>query len=171
MSLANDHYYGYVNWLLVTKRVTWLECAAASLFWSTILVYYLEKPYGHLMLERMDGAQVRTECRGNLFSFAMPWEDIEKCCAAAMAKAPKLERAELEQNRKQLRVPHGEDILASLLNVHVVGGAKDLAEHLEGATMRPDVVTELIEILRRSGYPGYEETGLITTAAVGQRIT
>ena len=36
--------------------------------------------------------------------------------------------------------------------------------------MRPDVVTELIEILRRSGYPGYEETGINSTAAVGQRM-
>ena len=51
MALANDNYYGYVASLLVTKQVTWLECAAASLFWSTILVYYLEKPYGHLVLE------------------------------------------------------------------------------------------------------------------------
>ena len=30
MSLANDHYYGYVHKFLVDKSVTWLECAAAS---------------------------------------------------------------------------------------------------------------------------------------------
>ena len=103
------------------------------------------------MLEGMEGAQARTEFRGNLFSFAMPWEDIERCCAAAMANAPALERAEMEKIRENLRVPHGEDILASLLNVQVVGGAKDLAEHLEGATMRPEVVTRLIDLLRKSG--------------------
>ena len=115
-----NYYYGYIASLLVTKQVTWLECAAASLFWSTILVYYLEKPYGHLMLEGMEGAQARTEFRGNLFSFAMPWEDIEKCCAAAMANTPSLQRAELEQIRDKLRLPHGEEVLASLLNVHIV---------------------------------------------------
>ena len=38
MSLANDNYYGYANWLIVTENVTWLECAAASICWSTILV-------------------------------------------------------------------------------------------------------------------------------------
>ena len=80
MSLSNDNYYGYVHWLLVTEQVTWLECAAASLCWSTILVYYLEEPYGHLMLEDVAGASARTQVRGNLFSFALPWEDIEKCC-------------------------------------------------------------------------------------------
>ena len=71
MALANDNFYGYIDWVLATQQATWLECAAASLCWSTILVYYLEEPYGHLMLEPMEGAQARTQCRGNLFSFSM----------------------------------------------------------------------------------------------------
>ena len=41
------------------------------------------------MLEEMGGASARTQVRGNLFSFAMPWEDIlndlrksclDRCC-------------------------------------------------------------------------------------------
>ena len=80
MSLSNDHYYGHVNRFLVENAVTWLECAAASVCWSTMLVYYLEDPYGHLMDEVMGQAQGRTKVRGNLFSFTMPWEDIEQCC-------------------------------------------------------------------------------------------
>ena len=71
MSMANDNFYGYVDELLVTKRVTWLECAASSLVWSTLLVYYSEDPYGHLMLESMERPQARTSVRGNLFSFSM----------------------------------------------------------------------------------------------------
>ena len=47
MALANDHYYGYVFAALAKGEVTWLECAAASLVWTTIMVYYLEQPYGH----------------------------------------------------------------------------------------------------------------------------
>ena len=39
MSVANDHYYGYVDRFLVENKVTWLECAAASVCWSTMLVY------------------------------------------------------------------------------------------------------------------------------------
>ena len=60
MSLANDHMYGYDAKMLVEHHVTWLECAAASLVWSTIFVYYLEAPYGHLMQEKMDGPEART---------------------------------------------------------------------------------------------------------------
>ena len=83
MAIANDNYYGYMMRLLVEKRVTWLECACASLVWTTIMVYYLEEPYGHLMLEGKEGAQSRTQVRGNLFSFSLPWEDIEKRCSDA----------------------------------------------------------------------------------------
>ena len=85
MSLANDHMYGYVAKMVAEQHVTWMECAAASLVWSTILVYYLEAPYGHLMQEKMDGPEARTMARGNLFSFSLPWEEIEALCKEATA--------------------------------------------------------------------------------------
>ena len=100
MSLANDNYYGYAMKLLAEKRVTWLECAASSLAWTTIMVYYLEHPRGHLMLENMEGAQARTHARGKLFSCSMPWEDIGARCneAGGNGGAP----------QKQRRRPRGE---------------------------------------------------------------
>ena len=84
MSLSNDHYYGHVNRYMVEHSVTWLECAASCMIWSTMLVYYLEDPYGHLMDVKMGMPEARTKVRGNLFSFSMPWEDIEKCCHQAV---------------------------------------------------------------------------------------
>ena len=47
------------------------------------MVYYLEAPYGHLMLEQMEGTQARTTARGNLFSFELPWEDVSARCKEA----------------------------------------------------------------------------------------
>ena len=93
MAIANDNDYGYALKLLVEKRITWLECAAASLVWTTIMVYYLEAPFGHLMLEEMEGARARTTARGNLFSFELPWEDVAKRCKEA------------EQIGERLRLP------------------------------------------------------------------
>ena len=151
MALANDGYYGYAARLLVEKRVTWLECACASLVWSTIMVYYLEEPYGHLMLEEVEGAQARTQVRGNLFSFSLPWEDIEERCR----EASKNWHDTCEASQQLITLPHSEDVLAALVNVHIVGGSKDLACHLEGATMRTDVVLSLIGELCSSGYSGY----------------
>ena len=86
MALANDNYYGYIKFLLLSKQVTWLEKACASLCWSTILVSYLEEPYGHLMLESMEGPQARTKVRGNPFSFSMPWKDIEARCKEVLSE-------------------------------------------------------------------------------------
>ena len=151
LALANDNFYGYINELLVKEEVTWLECACSNLVWSTILVYYLEQPYGHLMLEPVEGAQSRTQARGNLFSFSLPWEDIEKRCSEAQQDWSRTSEAV----RNAWQLPHEETILATLLNVHIVGGTTDLATHLKGAKMRPAIVLRLIDILRKSGYPGY----------------
>jgi hypothetical protein len=171
MSLSNDHYYGHVNRFMVENRVTWLECAASCMVWSTMLVYYLEQPYGHLMKEVMGNPQGRTRVKGNLFSFTMPWEDIEKCCHQACLHARAPHRAELKKLQEELGVPHSEETLALLVNVYIVGGNKDLAVHLSGLTMRVHVVQQLIDILRASGYPGYEAAGVNSRDRVALRLS
>ena len=52
-------------------------------------------------------------------------------------------------------MPHDEEALSSLVNVHIVGSDKELVDHLQGATMRVKVVLSLISELRKTGYPGY----------------
>ena len=170
MSLSNDHYYGYVNRFLVDNRVTWLECAAASVCWSTMLVYYLEDPYGHLMAEPMGKPQSRTKVKGNLFSFNMPWEDIEKCCHSASLQAKSPQREELQQLQEELGLPHSEEVLEKLVNVHIRFGNKDLTAHLKGLTMRVAVVQGLVDIMRSSGYHGYEAGGVNAPNKVAQRL-
>ena len=177
MSLANDHYYGYIHKYIVESEVTWLECAAASVCWSTMLVFYIEEPHGHLMKECIEGAQGRTHVRGNLFSFAMAWEDVYQCCREA-------ENINCQERRQaatcsascntppamDIMLPRSETTLASLVRVCIRGGTKDLAAHLDGVTMRPHVVLQLIKILRSSGYPGYEDTGVNAQSEVEQRM-
>ena len=124
-----------------------------------MLVYYLESPYGHLMDVVYGQPQGRTHVKGNLFSFGMPWEDIEKCCHQAIRHSKEPEASTFRKMKEDLGLPHSEDTLALLVNVHIVGGSKDLALHLKGLTMRVQVVQELINILRQSGYPGYEKEG------------
>ena len=67
-------------------------------------------------------------------------------------------------------LPHSEETLALLVHVHIVGGNKDLAVHLRGLTLRVRVVQELIEILRSSGYPGYESSGVNSPDRVASRL-
>ena len=177
MSLANDHYYGYVHSYIVDQDVTWLECAAASVCWSTMLVFYLEEPHGHLMNESMEGAQGRTQVRGNLFSFAMAWEDVYKCCQEVEAVPGIREKhtqvstgASQEGSHANVLLPRSPETLASLVRVCIRGGTKDLAQHLDGVTMRPFVVLQLIKLLRLSGYAGYEAKGLNSDEQVRERM-
>merc|ERR1712107_282856 len=164
------HYYGHVNKYITENNVTWLECAASCLVWSAMLVYYLVSPYGNLMRDIFGKPQGRTKVKGNLFSFNMPWEDIERCCHQAVLHAKQVEKKELEKLQSELGLPHSEETLALLVNVHIVGGDKDLALHLKGLTLRVHVMQDLIEILRQSGYPGYDCNGINLSSRVAQRL-
>ena len=57
-----------------------------------------------------------------------------------------------------------------LVHVHIVGGNKDLAIHLKGLTLRVRVVQDLIDILRSSGYPGYDRNGVNSPDKVASRL-
>ncbi|CAE7035435.1 esrp2 [Symbiodinium sp. CCMP2592] len=138
MAIANDHLYGFVHKILVEKHVSWLEAAACSPVWTGILVYYLESPYGDLVNERLSGPQSRTGSRGNLYSFEMPWESIEMQCADLSAE-----------------LPHAETDLGRLMHIHVVGAGRESFPSLEGATLRADVLQELIACMRAAGFAGY----------------
>eukprot|EP00959_Pyramimonas_sp_CCMP1952_P250603 5238109-Pyramimonas_sp.AAC.1 len=126
MSISNDHYFGHVQRYLVEKDGTWLECAACCTVWSTTLVYYLEAPFGNLIDVPLGKPEGRTQVKGNLFSFSMPWEDIEKCCRQASKHANSIGPKNLQMLQEELGLPRSEEILAMLVNVHIVGGSKDL---------------------------------------------
>ena len=170
MSISNDHYYGHVNRLSVENNVTWLECAATCLVWSTMLVYNLETPYGHRMEAHFWKAGEQNNSKRQSFSFSMPWEDIENFCHHAVTHTDNIHKSALQQIQNELGVPHSEETLALLVNVHIVGGNKDLALHLKGLTMRVHVLQRLVEILRANGYPGYDNRGVNSAAQVACRL-
>ena len=72
----------------------------------------------------------------------MPWEEIEKCCHLACTNAQPHDKEKIVKLQEQLGVPHSEDTLALLVHVHIIGGNKDLSQHLSGLTMRVTVVRE-----------------------------
>ena len=145
MALANDNWYGYVQDVIARYDARWIECACASLCWTTLITYQLEEPYGHLMCESMQGASSRTAARGNVFSFMMPWEDILQS----------LKKAEKEDTRVAL--PHDGAVLAVLLRVHIVGGSLDVTKHLRDVHLRVGVVRRMLEELVERGFPGYRD--------------
>ena len=76
MVLCNDNFWGYTTDILYRYQVRWIEAAIVNPIWTTMLVYYVEGDYGHLMNEEMGQQKYRTVVRGSCCSFHMPWEDI-----------------------------------------------------------------------------------------------
>ncbi len=75
-SLANDNYKGYAHEFIVRNQVRWIEAVTACPHFSVLMTYYIEGQKGHIMEEKL-GEQRRTYgSRGNLFSFALQWDDI-----------------------------------------------------------------------------------------------
>ena len=135
-----------------------------------MLVYYLEAPYGNLINVPVGKPEGRTQVKGNLFSFGMPWEDIERCCREASKHAHEIHGDRLRLLQESVGVPHSEETLAMLVNVHIVGGSKDLAQHVKGLTLRIPVMQRLMDITRRSGYPGYDNAGVNSVDRVASRL-
>ena len=81
----------------------------------------------------------------------MSWQDIERCCAAAIVSAGDADKEQLQALQQELGVFHSEATSALMVNVRICDGSKDLATHLRGFTMRVGAVGELIRILRDNG--------------------
>ena len=96
--------------------------------------------------------------------------DIESCCQQGEKHSKNVGHGFLRQAQKELGLPHSEGTLALLVNIHIVSGDKSLSEHLKGLTMRVAVLQRLIEILRASGYPGYNEKGFNSSSRVSERL-
>ena len=143
MAIANDNWYGFVLKILADPELTWIEVAAANLIFSTIMVYYLEEPHGHLMGEKMSGAIARTKARGNLFSFQMNWMDVAEQCRDAI------------RQDVITPLPHDEHVLSNLVSAQFTSGVSNLADHLPELKLRPHVVVYLIGVLRERGWEAY----------------
>ena len=76
MALCNDNMWGYSTDLIVTHKVRWIEAAAVLPCWTSMIVYYVEESYGHLLEEQVGKQQCRTAVHGNCWSVQMPWEHI-----------------------------------------------------------------------------------------------
>ena len=76
-ALANDNYQGYVHEYIARNRVRWIEAVAAAPLFTTLVTYYVEGVPGHLMNEPVGGQSKSFAVRGNVFSYILPWDDIQ----------------------------------------------------------------------------------------------
>ena len=134
MSLANDNWYGYVQDIIANMGVRWIECACASICWTSQIIYHLEEPYGHLMAHYMQGADARTAVRGTVTSFPMPAEDILRNLQAAIDQS------------SLIPMPHDGKVLSILVRLHLTGKV-EAKKYLKEFEIRADVVVRLFREL------------------------
>ena len=109
-ALANDNWFGYPTELLYTYKVRWIEAAAASPVWTSVINYYLEADRGNLIEEHLHRPEHRTAIRGNVSSFSIPWEEV----LAALAP-------ETRRNTSWEKLPHPPHVLQAIVKVNVKG--------------------------------------------------
>ena len=142
-ALANDNWFGYPTELLYTYKVRWIEAAAASPVWTSVINYYLEADRGNLIEDHLHRPEHRTAIRGNVSSFSIPWEEV----LAALAP-------ETRRNTSWEKLPHPPHVLQAIVKVNVKGMLYNEAiEWVAGARIRPWVVSALLHHLIGMQHP------------------
>ena len=135
-ALCNDNFYGYPAELLYQHRVRWIETAAASPLWTSMVSFYLEADRGHVLEEPVHRAEHRLAIRGNISAVSLPWEEIYG------------HFAQMTPHDRIATLPHALPALRAMVKVTVKGMRHaELVEWVAGAHLRPHVVVALLDHL------------------------
>ena len=135
-ALSNDNFYGYPAGLLYQHRVRWIETAAASPLWTSMVSFYLEADRGHVLEEPVHRAEHRLAIRGNISAVSLPWEDIYG------------HFAQMTPQDRIATLPHALPALRAMVKVTVKGMRHaELVDWVAGAHLRHHVVVALLDHL------------------------
>ena len=148
MALCNDNFWGYTTSLIAKYKVRWIEAAIVSPCWTSMICFYVEGDFGHLMTEELSGQRYRTMVKGSCFSVHMPWEDILE------SLRDNCESSDLEH------LPRPEECLKYMLRLHLQVGGLDFSKHLRQVHVRPFVLIHLLEYLIDRGHAVFHGKGL-----------
>ena len=146
-SMMNDNWWGYVDNWVYECNVTWMEKACSSPYWTGLMLFCIDQQsHGgrkHLLQEPLYQQEGRIAWKGQLFSAPMDW------------------RSMLEQLKKMAKqdthisLPITGAVLAARMRVVVTSGLVDVSRLLRQATVRRNVVVQLIRMHRDAGHPDY----------------
>ena len=148
LSLSNDMWFGYIPELIYEKEVTYMEMLCASICHPTMMSFQANCYGWNNKKEKVHMQEHRVGARGNMAAFQVPWETI-------FAEMHRLKETAVVQLPRV-----GKDLL-QLVHVvlHVHGGDEPTKEEkrklLQGATVRRDVVIELIDKMKELGHRDY----------------
>lgn len=157
LSLANDLWFGYMPSMIYEKNVTYMELLCASVCSPCMLSVQLEKYGFDLRKEHVHQQEHRVGARGNMVAFMFPLEDFLS------------EMTKLHKNPAEVQLPLVGEDLQRVVQVVLMAQQEatkdglpkdDLRRFLTTATVRSDIVLELIEEARRRGNPLYTKLNM-----------
>ena len=123
---------------LVVERAMDRSRRREPVYWTTMLIYYIEGDHGHLMQEFLGQQRSRTVVRGTACTYQMPWEDIVQ---------------ELSTNTTMY--PRCQSSLKYFVRVHLTVCGVDMKKYMKEIQVRPFVLNRLIDYLIDSKHEAY----------------
>ena len=168
LSLCNDMWTGFAPERLHSEKITVMEMICASPCVTTLICMSMEARHrseGTTLDEKAHCARHRLGARGNALTFPLPWEDVLRNLQAHDAQAEAARTQEGpgdEANEGPAQLPRAGQDLAStvrvLLKTNKTGKASDaeIKTLLHQATVRREVVVQLILDMKKSGHPSFQ---------------
>ena len=148
-SLGNDNWYGYIQEWIYKVGVTWMEKTVATPYWTGLTLFTVrqrgkKRKHRHLLHDAMYQADARVAFKGQVFTAPFDWKHMQE------------QFQRLEQEDTLISLPHSGEVLASMVKLQISSGLVCLNKHIKHATVRRNVVVQLIRMFKDSGHPDYQ---------------
>ena len=136
---------GFAAKLLYEKKVTVMEMICASPCLVAMVCFSLEVERGNLLNEELHMARHRVGSRGNVTCFPLPLQELYN----------ELQRTDSEEGRLQCALPRTGVDLQDAVKILLKGSQENIAKLITQATVRRNVVVELILEAKARGHLSY----------------
>ena len=149
MGLLNDNFIGFLDLWIYEADITWAQKPVATPFWTGITLFSIDRRathrrQKHTLLNTVYAGTGRGIFKGQLFSAPMDWAGILE---------------QLEKSRETgalISLPVQGAVLAARVRVTIAAGLVDLNNLLRQATVRRNVVEQLIRMRKEAGHLDYQ---------------
>ena len=153
MGLVNDNFIGYLDPWIYENDITWKEKTVSTPFWTGMTLFSIDRTATHRrqkhnLLDTIYEGRGRVLFEGQLFSAPMGCPGILE----------QLERSAREEALVALPVQGA--VLAARVRVTIAAGLVDLDKLLRQATVRRNVVEQLIRMRNHAGHPDYKNVDM-----------
>ena len=139
-----------------------MEKTVSSPFWTGMTLFTVRRHGGrkhHLLDNRVLQPPARVAFKGQVFSAPLDWCTLQE------------QLDKFENSERNIMLPHVGQVLASMVKVIISSGLVSLNKHIRQATVRRNVVVQLIRMFRDAGHPDYQPLNMKAVEQRSRRLT